>query len=330
MVLAGVTLFLLVLVIAATVFIERATVDGLIAFNRDNAARAEALGRGGIQLAMALLLQDRIDEEEAQFRVDTRDDFWARVGGQTLEMPDGGTLRLRIEDSGARINLNALFEGEAIRHDSMEVFVTELLDKVIGELDPTSADAPYDAQELAQNLIDWIDTDDVRLRGGPEDAYYQEQDPAYRAANRPLLSFQELGLVEGFDTTLIEALRPYATVQPLVRGDGVNPNTAPSYVLATLYHGTSGDLRMANEDTVRDVLDIRARGGILCRDEANDERCTPIRDVVPGEIIPPPTWTSEVFRVTAEASYGSVQRTVEAVIDRSDVADVRILDWRVR
>ena len=54
-VLAGVTLFLLVLVIAATVFIERATVDALIAFNRDNAARAEALGRGGIQLAMALL-----------------------------------------------------------------------------------------------------------------------------------------------------------------------------------------------------------------------------------------------------------------------------------
>ena len=111
MVLAGVTLFLLVLVIAATVFIERATVDALIAFNRDSAARAEALGRGGIQLAMALLLQDRIDEEEAQFRVDTRDDFWARVGGQTLEMPDGGTLRLRIEDSGARLNLNALFEG---------------------------------------------------------------------------------------------------------------------------------------------------------------------------------------------------------------------------
>jgi type II secretory pathway component PulK len=125
-------------------------------------------------------------------------------------------------------------------------------------------------------------------------------------------------------------LRPYATVHPVVRGDGVNPNTARSYVLATLYYGTSGDLRMADEDVVRDLLDIRARGGILCSDEADDERCTPIRDAVPGEIIPPPTWTSDVFTVTAEATYGSVQRTVEAVIDRSDVTDPRTLAWKVR
>jgi general secretion pathway protein K len=169
----------------------------------------------------------------------------------------------------------------------------------------------------------------VRLRGGPEDDYYQQQVPPYRAANRPLLSLDELALVEGFDRTLVEALRPYADVHPLARADGINPNTAPSYVLALLYHGTTDDFRLAVEDTVRDVLDIRARGAILCSDETPHEDCTPIRDAVPGEIYPPPTFETQVFRVSAEAAYGDVRRTVEAVIDRSDPAAPQVLAWRV-
>jgi len=63
---------------------------------------------------------------------------------------------------------------------------------------------------------------------------------------------------------------------------------------------------------------------------AGFETCTPIREALPGEIFPPPTYSNDVFRITAEARYGDVKRTVEAVVDRSDVMAPVILSWRVR
>ena len=80
----------------------------------------------------------------------------------------------------------------------------------------------------------------------------------------------ELRLVEGFDAQLVNALRPYVDVLPLAKADGINPNTAPSWVLALLYHGQPGSERLAQEDTVRRILDIRDQKGILCADEANN------------------------------------------------------------
>lgn len=330
MVLAGVAMLLLVLTIAATTFIERATVDALIAANRDYAARADALARGGVQLSTALLLQDRLDKQDSGMPVATRDDLWARVRGLEIAVPDGGTLELAIEDAGSRLDLNALFADGAPRDALTEIYLIELLDKLILDMDVPVQEKSYEPRDLAQNLIDWIDADDVRLRGGPEDAYYLEQTPPYRAANRPLLSVDELRLVEGFDARLVEALRPYVSVHPLVGGDGVNPNTAPSYVLAALFHGTAGDQRLASEDLVRRILDIRSRGVILCPEQVNVPGCQPVLGEIPGQIYPPPTWESDVFHVTATATYGNVRRTVEAVIDREDPSAPGILDWRVR
>lgn len=339
LVLAAVLFFVLLMVGAVATFMRRATVDGMIARNRDAAAGAEALARGGVQLAIALLLQDRLDEAETDFRSDTREELWAQVGSVQLRMPDGGELVLRIEDAGARLSLNALFAEGAPRDDKTELLLAALFEKVIGEMPGRPEEKRYDPQELAWNLIDWVDADDLRLRGGPEDAYYQEQRPPYRPANRPLLSLDELALVEGFDRELVEALRPYVDVYPWVGGDGINPNTAPSYVLALLYHGVSGDYRLADEDTVRAVLDIRGQDGILCAirsdasaagGEPGAEECVAVGEAVEGEIYPPPTWTTDVFRVRAEAAYGDVRRAVEAVVDRSDVTEPKLLAWSVR
>lgn len=329
-VLVAVIFFILLMVSAVATFVRRSTVDGLIARNRDFAARSEALARGGIQLGIALLLQDRLDEDAQDFRVDTREDLWARVSELPLDTPDGGTLRLHIEDAGGRLNLNAVFQDGAMRSPLTEVFLVALFTKVIEEMEGAPARGVYDPEALAHNLIDWVDEDDVRVRGGPEDDYYQRQDPPYRAANRPLLSFEELGLVEGFDAPLLAALEPYVTVHPYAGGDGINPNSAPSYVLAVLFHGSAGDFRLASEDTVRRVLDIRTEGGILCADEASHPACTPIRNAVAGEVFPPPTYTTDIFRVRAEAAYGDVRRTVEAVIDRSDASTPLWLAWKAR
>ena len=75
---------------------------------------------------------------------------------------------------------------------------------------------------------------------------------------------------------------------------------------------------------------VREQKGILCADEANNPACTPLREVVEGEVYPPPSFHADVFRVTAEARYGEVRRTVEAVVDRSDAEAPALLAWKVR
>ncbi len=328
MVLLAVLFFVLLASAGVITFLARAVVDGMAARNRDDAARAEALARGGVRLAIAALLQDVLQEKQDEFEADTAQDLWARLGALP-PLEDGGQLQVKVEDAGVRLSLNALFAKGKPRDEKTEIFLGELLGKVIDEIPVRPEQKLYDVPVLARNLIDWVDADSAGVSGGEEDDYYQSQRPPYRAANQPLLSVDELLLIEGFDAQLVNALRPYVDVLPLVNADGVNPNTAPSWVLALLYHGQPGAERLADEDTVRRILDIREQKGILCADEANNPSCTPLREVVEGEVYPPLSFHADVFRVTAEARYGEVRRTVMAVVDRSEADAPAVLAWQV-
>lgn len=332
LVLLGVVLFLAMGMVVVTTFMRRATVDSLVATHRDMAGRAEALARGGVELGTVLLLQDRLDELQRNFRVEARPERWARVARTVIRVPDGGELRLRLEDAGARLNPNALLAEGQVRSELAELFLATWLGRVIEEMplpEDGRAAPPRDPRELARHLIDWIDEDDVTAEGAPEARVYETRRPPVTPPNRPLLAVDELRRVQGFDADLVEALRPYLSVHPLYRADGVNPNTAPPWVLAGLYHGIPGDFRLAEEDTVRRILDIREGGGILCADTADHPACTAVREAIPGEIFPPPSFSSDVFRVIAEGRYGEVRRTVEAVIDRSDPTAPVVRSWRV-
>jgi len=343
-VLLVVLFFALLLSSSIATFLSRSTVDAIIARNRESAARADALARGGVRLAQALLLEDRLREKlTGEPPIDGHLDLWARLEGLEIDAGDGATLALRIEDSGRRLNLNALFEtddtGARVPASETEPFLIAFLEKVIDEMPiPPGERALYDVRELTANLIDWIDGDDERVQGGPEDDYYQRQEPPYRAANRPLLSVDELRLVEGFDMALVEALRAYVSVYPFAPGGcannlvgcGVNLNTAPPHVLAALFYNDGVDQRLASEDVVRAILRTRQEGSGVCLEDQRTDDCTPISEIVTNPIFPPPTFTSEIFVVTAEARVGEIRRSVEAVVDRSEPTDPRLLSWRVR
>ena len=277
-VLLVVLFFALLLTSGVATFVRRSTVDALIARNRDAAQEAEALAFGGLQIALALLAEDRLQElAGATPPSDSLLDPWARVSESPLVTPSGTTLRLGIEDSGARLNLNALFEVDATgvwkARNETPAFLEQVLAKVIDEL-PRAPDArTYDAAELAENLIDFVDQDEVTQNGSAEDEDYQRRKPPYRALNRPLLSLDELRLVAGFDARLVDALRPYVTVYPNVAtgcgeanlGCGVNLNTAPPHVLALLWFDDGVEQRLADEDTVRQILRVSGRRGPALR-----------------------------------------------------------------
>jgi type II secretory pathway component PulK len=337
----GVVLFIVLfftLLLSASIatFVKRATVDAILSRNRDAMARTEALARGGVELAKAVLAQDRLaDVTSGRERIDSHLDTWAQAANIPIEIGNGARLRLRIADSGSRFNLNSLLNVETEQAgvsagSQTELFLLEFLEKVIDEL-PVDEKGLYDARALVENLIDFIDTDDTRIGGGFEDDYYQGQTPPYRAVNRPLLSVDEIGLVEGFDRALVGVIRPYITVFPYMGGRGVNPNTAPPHILSLIYYNDGVEYRLAKEDDVRRIIEVRGEGKIFCETAEADE-CVAMSDILPNAqaIYPPLSYFSDTFTVQSEARFANVQRTVEAVIDRSTPSDPVLLSWKVR
>jgi len=331
-VLVVVLFFALLLASTVATFARIALIDHMVVRNRDARARADALARGGVQLAKALLLEDKLTSAAPnQPQLDHLDKLWARVSGVPFAFDDGSMLSIAIEDGAARLNLNAAVafdDAGAVDPKSVEL-LTRLFTKVIAEITLPHETNPYDPAELAANLIDYIDKDSLRQRGGDENETYQKRDPPALPANRPLLSVDELRHVEGFDARLVDGLRPYITVYPYVKGGGINPNTAPPHVLSLLFFDDGVQLRLADEDTVRSILAIRKKGGFVCGEGQSVEGCTPIRSLVTNAIFPEPRYTSDVFTITALAQVGDVARRIEAVIDRSTGASPQLLSWRV-
>jgi len=295
-----VVFFAALLMAGIATFLRRSTIDATIVRNRDQAARAEALARGGVRLGTMLLLQDLLEEQQFGIQLETPQDVWALASDVAFEAEDGGRLHLRIEDAGARVNLNALLDGEGAAVSGAEAF-----------------------------LEDFLDADEVSPRGELEDDWYQQQAPPYRAANRPLLSLEELSLVRGFDRALVDALRPYVTVYPFVGGGGPNVNTAPPWVLASLHIGPETDRRLPSVDDVRRLLRER-EAAPLCPDSIDFEGCADLTTVFPESTFLELGHRSDVFLIEATARVGSVERTLEAVVDRSVIDPPRLLAWRVR
>ncbi len=346
-VLALVLVLALLLSVSLVTFGKRALIDTMIVRNRDDAAKAAALARGGLRLATAMLVFDRFTKNLLATGVDlppgltpgnTPDDVWNQLRDYDIVDPEGGRIRIEIRDAGNRLNLNAIvpYTGtEEPTDPDAEQYLTEILTRIIDEMPIEPAErALYDPRELARNLIDYMDVDPWRTVGGREDDYYLAQDPPYHAANRPLLSVDELGLVEGFDGRLVDALRPYVTVYPIVDAPGIDLNTAPPHVLGLVYSGVSGDRRLLTADTVGRILKVREEGRLVCTTASPEHECVSLSEVDLGEgsVFPPAVLPddSDTFTVRVRARVGEIQRTLVAVVDRKEITAPQLLFWRMQ
>jgi hypothetical protein len=196
-------------------------------------------------------------------------------------------------------------------------------------------------EELIGNLVDWTDTDEIRLyQGGSEEAAYARLDDPYRPKNAPFDTRDEIRLVDGWqDDGLWERVGKHLTIYG---GGKINVNTAIEPVLKGLliafYDGA------ANETTVQQTVDdiIRMRG--LPTDEGGLYFASGkhFRDsIVNGEyqIHPLPlkpeleqavTSQSTVYRVTSVGEVGNARVEINAVFDFSQDTTGRILFWKIR
>ncbi len=325
-VLVMVLFFVLLLASAMASFLRRVAVDSSIATNRDRAQQAEALARGGVRLAEAILLED-LRSKGAQGGPDSHHDLWARASELDLIDDPDVDLRVQIEDAGARINLNG-FLAKGVVDEKGRLYLQQLLAGVIATMPGRPEELLYDPVELAANLVDWIDSDEVSANGAPEDELYQHRNPPYRPPNRPLLSVDELRLVAGFDGRLVDALKPLVGVYG---GGGVNLNTAPEWVLIQLQRGSAvSGSRALEEKDVRRIAKAREEGTI-CGGDESAEGCTPLAELLEGDTLEPAaTERSKVFTVTAVARVLDVERRIETVIDRTATGGPKRLSWSVQ
>ncbi|MBW2423982.1 MAG: type II secretion system minor pseudopilin GspK, partial [Deltaproteobacteria bacterium] len=305
-----VLVIVMLMITAVYLFQRRAVINVSIARNRLAASEADAIARGGLRIGEAVAFLVRLHDEaggaaggDGEQPLDTPPtlplpggglgDLWQQLGDVPIELEGGRSLRIEIEDVAARLNLNALVaqqggegdeEASSTTDDEAIEYLVEVLRYIIEGIDAPAEEKIYDERAIARNLIDYMDADDTALDGRNEDEYYLGQDPPYRAANGPLLSFEEIGLVEGVDPPLLEAMRPYLTVHPIGGVEGINLNAAPPWVLSLVYAGTSGDRELVAERSVRDIWELRDEDKIVCTETGSDPiRCVSLNEVGLGE-----------------------------------------------
>ncbi len=356
--LAIVLVLVILMITSVYTFSRRAILNAGVTQNRLAGAEAEALARGGLRIAEAMVYLVRLQEQAEsaaggsegadaasllQAALGGGQDLWAQLGDLPIELEQGQQLRVEIEETRSRLNLNALVaqdpedqtEGEtssvAEEEEALE-YLVEVLRHIVEGIDAPAEDKAYDVRRIAESLIDYMDADDISLSGGSEDDYYRSQEPPYRPRNGPLLSFDEIGLVEGVDPQLLEELRHYVTVHPIGGRSGIDMNRAPAWVLPLVYSGPSGDRELLSERTVRRILAAKEKGQRICTDGGGSPECvSPIEvgldegSVYPETALPAPV---EVFRVVSEARVDGLVRRLEAVYDTRPSSGPQLLSWR--
>ncbi len=141
-----------------------------------------------------------------------------------IQVPDGWEVQIEIRDESGKLPINTM--EEALLNRLLE----EELDFSFGT-----------SRELSSTLLDWIDDDDIRRLNGAESDDYLNENPPYRAANRPLKSLEELSLLkvwkdEFFDQDGLpnEKYTQLSGLVSVLNTDTVNLNAAPEQVLDVL------------------------------------------------------------------------------------------------
>jgi DNA uptake protein ComE-like DNA-binding protein len=170
-------------------------------------AEARAFAESGIDMAVTML-SDPAERLNPDF-VNSRPDVLGAVVLKQSDVAHGRgrfsvvagdstdatskAVRFGLTDESGKLNLNSLVAWQAnsalnLTDDTTRAFLMNL---------------PYMTNDVADAILDFIDTDDTARQYGVESDYYSTQSPAYRAANGPLQSLDDLLLVKGVTPALL-------------------------------------------------------------------------------------------------------------------------------
>ncbi len=172
------------------------------------------------------------------------------------------------------------------------------------------------APEPVQAILDWIDPDtETRFPNGAEDDYYTEQQPAYRAGNRPLLSIRELLLIKGITAEIYRKLAPFVTCLP--RAGRINVNSAPKEVLLSLAPSL-------DSSAVNILLRARDTQPFLTIDAFIKHPLLQFRQIPADDV----TVTSDYFELQSTARNARLDARMVSLLARSGREVATLRRWR--
>jgi general secretion pathway protein K len=272
------------------------------------------IAKSGYNLALTLLKEDDPASDSLQ-------DDWARLEeGSALSegLFDGGRFQIKITDLSGRIQINTLVKPDGTYNEDQKGILLRLLTSEPFELETEKA------EDILDNIKDWIDIDDEPTRFGAEDSFYQSLDNPYPCANSRLRSINEMIYIKGitrellFGTKDVPGLKDFLTVfgDP---GGRININTADRHIL----YAMSSEL---DSDMVDEILAYRA-------DEDNDltnvlwykEALGPDEEIIKPALI---TVKSTYFEILSAGIKDTAVKELKVVVKRTE-GDISTLSWEI-
>jgi general secretion pathway protein K len=316
------------------------------------------MATSGIHMAMALLVNDRINSESDSIQEDWADE--EAVAALMEQLPfDQGQVNVKIIDELGKIQINALVkfpEGQQFnetQHQLWERFSSHMIDlyqilEQLGEGTEADQDELEEIEPLTiiNSIKDWIDSgDDEAITGlnGAESDYYEALDPPYVCKNGPFDDLSEVRLVQGITPGFFEGfggaagLSSYITVYGAVKADDdkftfpgqININTAELPVLAALLPTDNADFA---------ELLVAYREAVNGDEYTNNLSSKEWYKNVPGfagiTIDPDQiTVSSDTYRITASAQLNELTTTLTAVVQRQKPTEsahwqCKVLNWK--
>jgi general secretion pathway protein K len=288
---------LLVVTLLASLLSEFAfsvLVDMRLAETYRDSTRGYYLARGGVTVGRMFLLLDK--ESNGYDAPNDPSELWAQ-GLSNYPVGDG-YLSIQVEDLCGKLNLNLLFVNGNIESFNKARFIA-LCDEL----------GLVNGIELADALIDWLDSNEDPGQYGAESSYYQSLDHPYPAKNAPIDTLEELSLIMGFDGETMKKLVPHVTL--FGNGD-LNVNTASRELLTAVF--------VAQQMNIADAES--AAGSILAKREEG-----PITSDILSQLATLGSFAtnkglghgldvkSTALQITSDAEVNDGRRTFTAVVD---------------
>lgn len=205
--LIAVLIVVTVLSLAAYRFADGMTSEYSVAVRTSEAAQARSFAVSGVHYAAAALADPNTFSGTLANNPYDNPSFFSNVtvseeanrgggrfslisAGDTYQVGGGEsrfTTRYGVIDEGAKLNINAMIAldntGQAL-HDALMKL-------------------PNMTEDIADAIVDWVDSDDTARTAGAESSYYSGLNPPYLAKNGPLSSLDELLLVRGVTVSLL-------------------------------------------------------------------------------------------------------------------------------
>lgn len=182
--------------------------------NMELSSRAWMAAESGLELGRRLLQEDSKNSQTDDLTED-----WAQ---SAPAFPvDEGEIYVLVEDANRFLNLNDLVNSQGVAQPARVAIIKRLFS--ILELPPN----------LVNALVDWMDADDSPSGpGGAESSAYSMK--SYGPKNMPLDRLEEITLIAGFNSDIVDELRGLVIAGESKGRTLVNINTAPREVLLSL------------------------------------------------------------------------------------------------